>query len=339
MNEDKQRLFERFQSYGNAIGKEISHTSHETVVTLSEKIGAGYRLEIYLCPGLKLYLERYTLHERMTASLMTADYYPLGISVCLSGKINWRPFARMPQPSYMTNAGKMYLSISESDTDNGIIDCRPNEPVVMVSLLIEPDRFGRFIGTPEVVNTFLQATENTSCDFHYFENDICPSVELAARQLLYCGLKGVSRRLYLLAKTIELIALTTQKMTIYESDVKNSIPLLSLHERQQIHKAGDILKQNYASPPNLPHLARLVGLNQTKLKKGFKSIFKTCISGYILKHRMEQGKRLLENGNMNVSEVAYRVGYSERSHFTRAFVREFKCPPSIFLKLAKHNLS
>ena len=209
MNRDRQRLFERFQHYGSAAAIEKGGTPYEHVVPLSEEIGTGYRLEISLCPGLKLYLEKYTLREGMTADV-AAEQYPLGISVCLSGRIDWTPSGRLPLSRYMTTGGKMYLSIAESGPDNGIIDCRPDEPVVMISLLVEPDRLGSFVCIPDIMHTAFRTSGIAPGSFCCLENRICPSMELAARQLINCELKGASRRFYLIAKTFELMALTAE---------------------------------------------------------------------------------------------------------------------------------
>lgn len=45
------------------------------------------------------------------------------------------------------------------------------------------------------------------------------------------------------------------------------------------------------------------------------------------RHRMSEARKLLEESKYNVAEVAYRVGYANPSHFSRAFSRYFGVPP------------
>ncbi|WP_321413862.1 hypothetical protein [uncultured Desulfobacter sp.] len=68
---DKFRLFEQFQCYG----KHPDQDEAETVLTLPGAIGEGYRREISLEPGLKLYLEHYTLKEQLCARV-ASEHYP-----------------------------------------------------------------------------------------------------------------------------------------------------------------------------------------------------------------------------------------------------------------------
>ena len=60
------------------------------------------------------------------------------------------------------------------------------------------------------------------------------------------------------------------------------------------------------------------------LEKNFRQIFKketgTTFLKFLTKLRIEEAKRLLEDGNYNVSEVAERVGYKTSQYFSQIFV-------------------
>jgi len=73
-----------------------------------------------------------------------------------------------------------------------------------------------------------------------------------------------------------------------------------------------------------------VGLNDFKLKKGFPQIYGTSIYKYLLHHRFDQARHLLEEGRMNVSEVAYAIGYSKLDHFYRSFKKRFGITPGVY---------
>lgn len=97
-----------------------------------------------------------------------------------------------------------------------------------------------------------------------------------------------------------------------------------------IYEARDYLTQHYRNPPKIPELARMVGLNQTKLKAGFREVTKLTIYGYITKCRMERAADLLLNGNYGIAEVAYEVGYDYPANFTSAFKKFYgKLPRSM----------
>lgn len=44
-------------------------------------------------------------------------------------------------------------------------------------------------------------------------------------------------------------------------------------------------------------------------------------SEFIRCYKMKRAKELLESGNFNVSEVVYKTGFKNNSHFTKTFKR------------------
>lgn len=98
-------------------------------------------------------------------------------------------------------------------------------------------------------------------------------------------------------------------------------PHLNQRDLNRIYEARDYLAQHYAHPPNIPQLARLVGVNQTKLKASFREVLGLTIYGFILQCRMERAAELLAAGEHGIAQVAYAVGYDYPANFTAAFKR------------------
>ncbi|MCB0581747.1 MAG: helix-turn-helix domain-containing protein, partial [Phaeodactylibacter sp.] len=44
--------------------------------------------------------------------------------------------------------------------------------------------------------------------------------------------------------------------------------------------------------------------------------------------RLQEGYKLLKEGGLNVSEVAYRVGYKDPGYFSKLFAEMYGRPPS-----------
>jgi AraC-like DNA-binding protein len=85
---------------------------------------------------------------------------------------------------------------------------------------------------------------------------------------------------------------------------------------------------NFDQPASIAALSRKAGINSMKLKTGFKQLFNTTVFGYLHTIRMQEAKRLLTEENMQVNEVADRIGYKYPHHFTAAFKRKFNITPS-----------
>lgn len=84
-------------------------------------------------------------------------------------------------------------------------------------------------------------------------------------------------------------------------------------------------------PLPIPELARRAGCRQRDLEQRFLKAFGAAPGKVYRRLRLDAGKRLLEQGDMRVAEVALRCGYEDASAFARAFRSEFGSTPRDFL--------
>lgn len=75
-------------------------------------------------------------------------------------------------------------------------------------------------------------------------------------------------------------------------------------------------------------LASAVRLSREQLHRKLKALTGKSASIYIRSIRLLKAKELLERTDFNISEIAYKVGFKEPSHFSNAFKEEFGIPPS-----------
>lgn len=88
------------------------------------------------------------------------------------------------------------------------------------------------------------------------------------------------------------------------------------------------LDANPGKPHTLADLARHHFLNEFKLKKGFREYFGTTVFGYLRQRRMEYAYKRLTETHDTIIEIANTAGYSNASHFARAFQEVHGCRPS-----------
>ncbi|CAB3753028.1 hypothetical protein GQ57_20510 [Burkholderia sp. MSh2] len=96
-------------------------------------------------------------------------------------------------------------------------------------------------------------------------------------------------------------------------------------ERRQLVAARDRLLSDLSNPPTIEQLARETGLNQLKIKRGFKAMFGTSVYALFQRERMERALHLLQRHS--VTETASMLGYSNLSHFSTAFRKQFGMLP------------
>lgn len=140
----------------------------------------------------------------------------------------------------------------------------------------------------------------------------------------HCDARGASRQLHLEAKGLELLSAWVDQ---FEAE-QRAHGALSVSDVERLEHARSQLLQRMSTPPRLPELARLVGLNEAKLKAGFRLHFGETVYGYLRQQRMIEAHRLLRERRYTVTEVAWRVGYANPSKFAAAFKDHFGVSPS-----------
>jgi len=140
------------------------------------------------------------------------------------------------------------------------------------------------------------------------------------QQRLPDGLKTM----YLQSKCIELLALQTQ---LYEeSHGRSEMVCKTAYDKERIYFVRDYLAGHAADPPSLSELAKIAGLNEFKLKKGFKEVFNTTVFGYLSDFKLNEARNGLLSGT-SIKEVSEQLGYSSVQHFTSAFTGKFGVSP------------
>lgn len=106
--------------------------------------------------------------------------------------------------------------------------------------------------------------------------------------------------------------------------------LFSCYDRQKLINAKRVLLERIDNPPSIIELSKEVGLNDFKLKKGFRSLFDNTVYGVVLEARLEKARQLLTQPGLSVTQISLQVGYSNHGHFSAAFKKRFGMTPREF---------
>ena len=164
----------------------------------------------------------------------------------------------------------------------------------------------------------------------WFQTHISPEMVLAADKVLSPPVGHALEPLYLKLKAFELIYLTLWDFFTHEPSA--DAPVLLPEDVVLIEKAERILRERIKAPPSLRDLAAMAGLNETKLKRGFRMRYGLPVFCYLRRTRMEKSMELLRKGEFNVSEVAWEVGYSNPANFSQVFRQQFGLSPRDYLR-------
>jgi DNA-binding response OmpR family regulator len=98
-------------------------------------------------------------------------------------------------------------------------------------------------------------------------------------------------------------------------------------DRRMFNQAVGVLTRNLAKPPGGVELAHRVGTNQQRLTRIFREQVGMSAYEYLQQLRLERGRGLLHDTDLQVQLIADRVGYRNAGDFTRAFRRHFGVTP------------
>jgi AraC-like DNA-binding protein len=150
-----------------------------------------------------------------------------------------------------------------------------------------------------------------------------PEFYQVLNSMFNCPLQGYLGQLMLEASLQQLMAL--QFSMLGSCRPTDSI---NLRDRDVLYAVRDYLKSTFQEEHSLLELSRKFGINQNKLKTGFRELFGTPVIAYLFDLKMRHARSLLQDRDMNVSQVAPIVGYRNANHFTTAFKRKFGITPS-----------
>jgi AraC-like DNA-binding protein len=91
--------------------------------------------------------------------------------------------------------------------------------------------------------------------------------------------------------------------------------------------AHNILKKDPGRQLTITALALEVGLDASKLRRGFKEVFHQTIHQYRLDLRLKLALTLLEETDLTIAEIAYKSGFDSRDGFARRFRKKYRCSP------------
>ena len=159
---------------------------------------------------------------------------------------------------------------------------------------------------------------------------MCWQERIAAliQSIRQCPFAGITRYIFTESKLLELFVLQMDQVHAIQSNAVKEY--WSPADKEKLYAVKEFIAASYLEPLSLQALTRQFGLNEFKLKKGYKYFFQTTVFGDIHRLRMQQARHLLTERMMNVTEVAYHIGYNNLSSFSHAFKKVFGFNPGSF---------
>ena len=259
-------------------------------------------------------------------------------------RLNQRRQIRIPQGAPMVELSYCFEGARETRIAGADYEIAADSCTLLLmdradaSLEFDGERTFHMLGIGIPIETFHLFMEDTrgrrTADFHrilggesfrIFQQKTDPAARFLLQRIMRCAAEPGTKRLELECAILELFGQAFQQLL---SGPPHAASLrLSRSDADKIRRAKEILAERMTDPPSLIALSRMIGLNDYKLKAGFKELFGTTVFGYLKEVRLETALRLLQQGGISVLEAACAVGYSNPSYFAASFRKQFGVNP------------
>jgi len=99
-----------------------------------------------------------------------------------------------------------------------------------------------------------------------------------------------------------------------------------------LRKTLYIIEQNVADREfGVQKLTEELGVSRSLLHKKLTAIVGVSANDFITTVRLKKSALLLMEGKMNISEIAFSLGYNDPKYFSRCFKKQFGKPPTEYL--------
>ncbi len=166
-----------------------------------------------------------------------------------------------------------------------------------------------------------------------FRTGMSIDAKLTLNRLLQGPSPGTPAHIFFQGITLDLMA-----EQVNRANTSRQIPgSLSHDEVERVLLARNILIEHVTDPPCLKQLSRKIGLNMNKLQQGFQQLYGVSVFKFLHQYRMQEAQRIFHETDMNVSQAASAVGYTNISHFSHAYKQHFNILPKRHLAVIRNG--
>ncbi len=293
--------------------KAVGSKPKNGVTLIPKDMGQGYIKGIIINPKLRLIIRQYELRENVILDRGIGNEEGKFVVIAFHNIYQSKDEIknRLLQPSA---SRKSLPSVQVTTADLNYELLPANKKINSIVITVDADYLKELLKL-EKENTLLQIITSDNQPF-LIEEMISPNAQEVASEIITSSPVKELEAFYYKIKTEELI------YTLFAELLKrkdSTLQSLNVADVKKLYEVKDKILLNIDSPPIIPELVKLSGMSESKLKRLFKQIFGNSIYNYYQSFRMKEAAYLLKEEKLSVSEVGYRLGFSNLSHFTRLF--------------------
>lgn len=320
---------------GKGFGTSTHRDCNEQVLNFTKRQSEGKVIGFEFSDGISLLLFDCSLPEDCEI-IFSKDYpAPLLFNFNVAGEI-WH-FYNNFHVQYHLNTLEGSITANPYHAEN-LLRFPGKRRLTFAMLMIDRAKYIKKIDCmlDQIPKRLREMFSDTDCEQSFFyQGNYSIAASEIIKKITSDRNTDIVRSTYIEAKTLELLA---RQIKQFRDDLlapaKQSV--LRKYDIEKITNARDLLLKDIKNAPTIEELAREAGINQQKLKTGFKVIFETTINKYLRDERLERASILLLQ-DYSVREASNEVGYSNQSHFASRFRDKYGVLPKDYLKKVKQK--
>lgn len=289
--------------FSNLLGAEIENRR----LDIPTKFGKGYCRGFVFNEHIRMIISNYELYEDLTIENPDIDITRKMIFFKFQNV-----FSKSGIPSVM-------IGTSRLNTDD-VISIHSNTATINIE--IDARYLDNLFYSYEKSPILIGLLQNTQP--YLFEQVLYPSLQEIINDIIADKIEEVFELFFLRVKAEELIC-----RLLMELDKRDEKQLyaLNVQDIETIYKIRALIIEDLGIPPVISELSAFAGMSPTKLKCLFSQIFGNSIFSYYQDLRMKEAAILLKERKYSVSEVGYKLGFTNLGHFSRLFKQHIGMNP------------
>ncbi|MDO3624740.1 AraC family transcriptional regulator [Mucilaginibacter sp. BT774] len=305
--------------------KQINVPVRDNVLEIPKELGKGYVRKVGFGDDFKLTIHHYVLNEDLIIKrnpAASANDVRTIFFYNNARDLEVRYNSGENKPFSPKNNSSILLSTNDLRTE---IRFPADSDIHYVVVGITAKRL-RSVLSIEKPNCTLKTIIAENASFLFFES-LDPEMQLLLKNIVSVDMNNSLNNFYVQIKVQELIYLLFSKLSLRENTTFKNI---NSSDAEKLLVIRNKILSDLSTPPVLRELAKIASMSETKLKQLFKQTFGDTIYNYYQKARMEEAAFLLKQAKHSVSEVGYELGFSNLSHFSRLFEKQYGITPKKF---------
>lgn len=308
--------------------------NNEVCFNFPKKTGDGYFRAIAFDFGVEILMADFMLKEDLTLTFEKDKINPLKFFFNLESQVKFKGEANKASLNRLES-----IMLSPGTNESQSFHFIKNKPTtffyVQINRKLFEEKITLFIDDmSDDLETLFRDLNGINPFYYtgYYSLEIAEIIE----DFKSCELTDFMQSVYLEGKTYEVV---TQYLQLYteKNNNPNNDKLIRKSTVNKIEEAVSIIKKELDVRISVHALAKRVGLNQNTLQSGFKQLFSTSVNEYIRDHKIEYAKNLLENSDLNITEITYKIGINSRSYFSKLFKEKYGLTPKQYMSQSRKS--